>query len=570
MSPYLSSLLGSLVAILPTIVLAIIVLVVGILIAYLVSALVRLVFRRTHLEDRLAQLVQGSQRSPTEGLHIENIAAGIVFWLLIFFTIVAMLQVLNLNATTGPFAPVLAFIPRLISAAILFVVAWLIATILRAVVTRVLNASGFVRNAAQSANVPPENHSTIAQSIGTVVYWLVFLLFLPAIVGALQLQGILGPVQTMTNNILAYLPNILAAAVVFVIGYFIARIVKQIVTNLLASAGVDNFTRRADLGEAANQVSLSDLLGWLVFILILIPTTIAALNALNIPAVSTPASNMLNTILLALPNIFAALIILAVAYFIGRLLGRFVAELLEVIGFNRVFERIGIYNESRARQARDQTSQAAQRAAAQTTGQTPSRVNVPTTPADVVGYLVTVGIILFAVLEASQFLGFTFLATLVSSFIVAAFQVLIGLVIFTIGLYLSALADRAIRDSNMSQANILAPATRAVIIIFSAALALRQMGIANSIVNLAFGLLLGAVAVAAAIAFGLGGRDFAHRQLERWEDTINSNQFIPVTSGQRKNQEESNRQPPQPDQEPTTNPGDANPGDQNPSGPASM
>ena len=47
-------------------------------------------------------------------------------------------------------------------------------------------------------------------------------------------------------------------------------------------------------------------------------------------------------------------------------------------------------------------------------------------------------------------------------------------------------------------------------------MALQQMGVATSIVNLAFGLLLGAVAVAIAIAFGLGGRDVAADNLREW------------------------------------------------------
>jgi hypothetical protein len=47
-------------------------------------------------------------------------------------------------------------------------------------------------------------------------------------------------------------------------------------------------------------------------------------------------------------------------------------------------------------------------------------------------------------------------------------------------------------------------------------MALRQMGIANDIVNLAFGLLLGAIAVSVALAFGLGSREIAARELEGW------------------------------------------------------
>lgn len=540
MPPYFASLLASLVALLPAILLAIVVFVAGLIVAYIAAGLVRRVLQRTGLEDRIANLMHGSQHPRPENIQVENWIAGIVFWLIVFFAAVAALQILNLNAISGPLAgllnPILDFIPRLISALILLVIAWVIATILRVIVVRVLSASPFMRQASENAAVAAQNRVSIAQTIGNIVYWLVFLLFLPAVLGALQLAGLLGPVQTMVNNILAYLPNILGALLIFAIGYFVARIVRSIVVNLLASAGLDNVGRRAGMGAAADQVSLSQVIGWIVYVLILIPVIIAALNALNIPAVSTPASNMLNQILAALPNIFAALVVLAIAYFIGRLLGRFVAALLSGLGFNRFFQHIGLYRDTgTGRPAGEQGTEAASQAYTQTTGAAAQPPAARTTPADIVGYIVTIGIILFAALEAAQLLGFAFLATLISNFIVAAFQVLVGLAIFAIGLYLSSLADRAIRDSGMSQANILAPVARVAIIIFAGALALRQMGIADSIVNLAFGLMFGAVAVAAAIAFGLGGRDFAHRQLERWQNTMTSGPILPNTGSNQPN-----------------------------------
>jgi hypothetical protein len=137
-----------------------------------------------------------------------------------------------------------------------------------------------------------------------------------------------------------------------------------------------------------------------------------------------------------------------------------------------------------------------------------------------VGYIVTVAILLFAAMEAANLLGFEGLAVLISGFIAAAGNVLVGLLVLAIGLYLANLADRLIRNTGSSQANVLAPAARIAIIVFSAALALRQMGLGEDIVNLAFGLLLGAVAVAAAIAFGLGGREVAADALDRWRNRI--------------------------------------------------
>ena len=51
-------------------------------------------------------------------------------------------------------------------------------------------------------------------------------------------------------------------------------------------------------------------------------------------------------------------------------------------------------------------------------------------------------------------------------------------------------------------------------------MSLREMGLANEIITIAFGLLLGAIAVAAAIAFGIGGRDLAADTLKGWKHKL--------------------------------------------------
>jgi hypothetical protein len=145
-------------------------------------------------------------------------------------------------------------------------------------------------------------------------------------------------------------------------------------------------------------------------------------------------------------------------------------------------------------------------------------------PSQIVGYLTSIAIMLFAVIEASNLLGFTILAQLVSDFLVASSGVLLGLVIFGFGLYLAGLAARVIQDAGVAQANLLAPVARVAIVVFSGALALRQTGIAEDIVNMAFGILLGTVAVAAALAFGLGARDIAGKEIERWIDATRKKQ----------------------------------------------
>jgi hypothetical protein len=333
--------------------------------------------------------------------------------------------------------------------------------------------------------------------VSDAVYWLVFLLFLPAILEALSLEGLLQPVQGLVARVLTYLPNILAAGAILAVGWFIARIVQRIVTNLLAATGVDGVGEKAGLATALGAKKLSGLLGLVVYILILIPVLISSLSALQLEAITRPASQMLGKVMDAIPMIFAAGLLLTLAYVAGRLISTLITNVLAGVGFDNVLVGLGL------------ASSAAKREGART-------------PSGIVGYLVLVAVMLFASIEASGLLGFQSLADLLSSFVVVAGKVVLGLIIFGVGLYLASLAASTVQASGTGQAGVLAMASRASIIVLSGAIALRQMGLANEIIELAFGLLLGSIAVAVALAFGLGGRDLAARQIEDWLESVRS------------------------------------------------
>jgi hypothetical protein len=139
-----------------------------------------------------------------------------------------------------------------------------------------------------------------------------------------------------------------------------------------------------------------------------------------------------------------------------------------------------------------------------------------------VGTLVQVAVVWFALIQALALLGFDQVAVLMTDLLALAGRILLGLVIFLVGLYLARLAAEAIRSSGVDQPNLLATAAQAAILVLTGAMALRQMGVANEIINLAFGLLLGAIAVAVALAFGLGGREVAGRELQSWVQAAHS------------------------------------------------
>ncbi|MDF5727240.1 MAG: hypothetical protein PUP92_04190, partial [Rhizonema sp. PD38] len=101
-------------------------------------------------------------------------------------------------------------------------------------------------------------------------------------------------------------------------------------------------------------------------------------------------------------------------------------------------------------------------------------------------------------------------------------RILAGLVVFAIGLFLANLAFNIITSSGDRQARVLGQVARIAIICLVSAMALQQIGVATDIVNLAFGLLLGAVAIAVALSFGLGSRDIAAEQVRHWLNSFKS------------------------------------------------
>jgi uncharacterized membrane protein YedE/YeeE len=95
-------------------------------------------------------------------------------------------------------------------------------------------------------------------------------------------------------------------------------------------------------------------------------------------------------------------------------------------------------------------------------------------------------------------------------------------------LYLANLAEETIRSSGVRNSSILATFARYAILLLALTMALRQMGVAEDIITLAFGLLLGSVAVAAAIAFGWGGRELAQRQLQQLDENLREHSEPPT------------------------------------------
>ncbi len=492
---------------LPNLVGAILILIVGWLVAIIVSSVVRGLLKRTSLDERLTRMIGGRREETLPDT--SKWVAAIVFWIIFIIAIVAFLDALKLTTVSEPLNnflnQIFAYLPRVGAALLWGALAWLIATIARLAVIRISQSFGLDERLA-SQTEPGTEPFLLSETLGNGLYWFVFLFFLPLILGVLNLMGPLQPVQNLLDSFLAALPRIVGAIIIGVVGWFVARVVRGIVTNLLAAAGADRLGSRLGLRRTSGALSFSGIVGTIVYVLILIPVATAALDALAIPAVSVPASAMLNQILLAIPQIFTAALILIVSYVIGQFISDLVRDILTSVGFDGIFNWLGISGV----------------VPPATTELTPADLTTPQatttarSPSQIVGIIVWVGIMLFGAVAATNVLNIPALTAIVSALLYILGRVLVGLVVFAIGLYLANLVFRLVSSSGGRQARLLGQAARVAILALTGAMALQQMGIASDIVNLAFGLLLGAIATAIAIAFGLGGRDVAAEQLREW------------------------------------------------------
>lgn len=487
---------------------AFLLLIVGLIVATIAKAFSKFLLKKTNLDNQLAAKAGLGEDAP-----IENTVGNIAFWGVMLFFIIAILNALKLDAVSEPISGLLQtvfeYVPRLAGAGLILFITWVIAKVAKSAVVNGLGRFNLDERLSEQTGVDAQGNSfQVNDTLGNVVYWFIFLLSLPLVLSALQLPGLLGPVEELLNNFLSAIPQILTAAIVFGIGWLVANIVKGIVTNLLMATGADSFGARFGLAARPDAgVSVSSLAGVLVYTMILIPAAIAALNELNIEAISGPAVDMLERVLFIIPQVLAAGVVLTIFYFIGQFVSDLIVGLLSGIGFDNITNVLGLAELSATSEPEVVLAE----------GEPIPAVEAPQkTPSEIVGVIALVGIILFGAITATEILDFPVLTQIVTNIMAVSVRVLSGVVVFAIGLYVANLAFRLINGMGMSSSGTLAQAARIAIIAFVGAMSLQQMGVATSIVNLAFGLLLGAIAVAIAIAFGLGGRDVAADNLREW------------------------------------------------------
>jgi hypothetical protein len=376
---------------------------------------------------------------------------------------------------------------------------------------------------------PQAGVDSVGTELGRLAYWLVWLVGLVAALQPLGLNEVLTPVTVMTNEVFAFIPRLIGAGVLFFAGLILARVVRHVVEAALGALNLERLFSRAGLpigdapvavdergvaqeGVAPARGSIAKAVGVTVSAIIIIFAAIGALRVLQISAISDPATAMLQTIALSIPNVLAALIILAIAFILGRWGKSLLETVLPGLGFDNAMRALGM-------------------------------MPAASVPSRVVGNIAMTAAIIVGIMEAAHKVGGDSTAALLFQVTALGGKVIFGTVIIVVGIFLARILSSLV-GSSTGEASYAETIVKYAIIALFTAIGLTFMGLADQIVMMAFGLILGSAAVACAIAFGLGGRDVAARILERWSDEQMPARRPAPPRLKKPEQPEDDRQPP--------------------------
>lgn len=365
-------------------------------------------------------------------------------------------------------------LPGVLGAIIVLIIGLLLAKVVRNLITKGLNKMGLDDRVNRSG----EKKFHIVKLIAMLVYYILVIYVLMIVLNLLGVGDVFAPLETMLGDFIGAIPRIVTAAVIGFAGYIIARLASEAVE--LLSESVNSFSTR--VGFDAKDFNMIKIIKQVVFLFVFIPILIIAVDKLEMDVISGPATSMLAQFMSAIPNIIGAALILGVFYIIGRFITPALRELLSNVGLDSIPEKIGL-------KIMDGRS-------------------LSTLVANVAFFFIMIA----GLTSALERLDMAILVSALDDVMALGGKIVFGVLIMVVGNFIARIAYNSLSASEDSAG--LASIARIAILGIFFSIGLNSMGIANEIVNLAFGLTLGAVAVAIALSFGLGGREAAGKQME--------------------------------------------------------
>lgn len=195
------------------------------------------------------------------------------------------------NAVSVLIARVAAFLPKLVGAVMILLAGWIVARLVRSLAKRVLHRVGLDRATERLELLEPLRHAGMTQAPSAIAAYLVYwILMLTVLLVAVETLG-LSAVTTTIDRLIAYLPNVLAAGFIVVIGLLVARVGRDVVTT----------------GAAAARIAEAERVGAAIHVVIVMVVAVLAVEQLGVQTelLVTVISVMLGAVALSMGIAFA-------------------------------------------------------------------------------------------------------------------------------------------------------------------------------------------------------------------------------------------------------------------------
>lgn len=464
---------------LPGIIGAVLVLFIGWLIALWISGMVAAAAVSCCQWRKQLPGAEGDSDSENAG----KMASKITYWIVMILVLLGCMSLLQLEYAAIPlreFLTVMAkYLPNIAGALLLIVIARITAGIVRAGVRKFMSRKLPAEGEENKWNI--EQKKTLefsVQGAGFVVY----LFFLPAILNALEIYGITAPLQAMFAVALVYLPRIVAALVILFVGFWVARIIRKGVCTALTAAKIDDAV--SFMGFKSEGGKFAKSCAYIVWAVTVIPIVIAALTALDIAPLTQSISGFLNMLLFGAGNIVGALLVLVATLFVAKISDKVVRRLSSAVGIDGVWKEMGVEQDK-----------------------------IPEfTLSAATGKCALIAVWVLGIIAACEILNFEQLAKILRNFALFGGNLIVSVIVLMIGIALAQFVNRLVGDKI---GRVWSYTVKITVIVFTVALALSNLNIGQAIVETAFAMILGALCLAGALAFGFGGREFAANLLEK-------------------------------------------------------
>lgn len=337
---------------------------------------------------------------------------------------------------------------------------------------------------------------TALKFIGRLVFLIVFLLFLPAVLNALGLDSVSEPITDFASVFISYIPNVIAALILVFIGVLLGKILAATVSVILSKTKIDNLGDRfkTSKNDTSNEndseatqsseggTKISELIGKIINAAVILIAIVQAVTVLDIEAISTPALSIINALFGAIPTIILAVAVVTIGVIIANIACGLLSNILEGVNFDGLIKKM----------------------------LPKAKTNLSLTKLSV--NIVRIAIIFFVVAQGIEIMKLTLLAN-VMSVIISYLPMVIKAIIIAIAAFFGADLVESFINKSMPKASIAAKILKIIIYVIAGFMILSQLDFAATIVNWAFVLTLSALSVAFAIAFGIGGTDFAKKTL---------------------------------------------------------